>query len=172
MVFVISKKMVTRAVNIVHCPIPKCEESVLSECCICNIDTPASKFCQTQCKHSFCNKCISTVVKLHYRRDERYACCPLCRDPITIITTPSLKNYNKLILRFGSPTPYGLLYECFAKCVHHEMYENHLPTIATAIKILLYTISNEQLNANIEKAETDGQKIRMIAQHVFKPVKN
>jgi hypothetical protein len=53
------------------------------DCPICMESTSTPEILITDCKHSFCNSCMQTII---YRSDTTRCNCPLCRKPIKKMT--------------------------------------------------------------------------------------
>jgi hypothetical protein len=88
------------------------------ECVICQEDKHNSLFVKTQCGHSFCHSCTTSLL---LSKGVNRACCPLCRVEIDSLETIGEKEYDELTAQFSQTG--ALLKDCslaaFGKSIWH-----------------------------------------------------
>jgi hypothetical protein len=69
------------------------ELNEIKQCPICYDDTPEINLMTTNCKHTFCNTCITT--HLHTERNKCHPHCPMCRSTITTMNIKSITLFDE-----------------------------------------------------------------------------
>jgi hypothetical protein len=67
-------------------------DNLYRECCICLDEKLKNDFIFCNCKHSFCCKCVTSMVTIPTDKIK----CPLCREEITTLNIKNVENYNLL----------------------------------------------------------------------------
>lgn len=126
------------------------------ECVICQEDKPSGLFVKTQCDHSFCESCTTSLL---LSKGLQRACCPLCRADIHSLETTGKKEYEKLNDQFNQTG--ALLKDCSLAAFGTSMW--HWRSCSKTIDMFLVEYAEyKELVKIVNKATTDQEKAEYI----------
>jgi hypothetical protein len=81
----------------IHISATVANETVM-ECVICQENKDSSQFVKTQCGHSFCNSCTTSLL---ISKGLKRACCALCRSDFYCLVASNVTDFQKLSSQFS-----------------------------------------------------------------------
>lgn len=130
------------------------------ECVICQEDKPSSLFVKTQCHHSFCNSCTTSLL---LSQGVKRACCPLCRFEIVSLETMGEKEYEELNNQFSQTG--ALLKDCSLAAFGESIW--HWRSCKETIDMFLVEYADhEEFVKMVNQATTEYEQANIIWEHI------
>lgn len=137
----------------------------LEECVICREEKKKLEFDVTNCNHEFCHSCLLSYMN---KKGVDTLTCPMCREPITSLAVKDPENYTEIQDLFSTTACLlkDSMVATFGK-VAFQMWCEEKNTIEDMIYVLLENYNNEELKKNVDNAETEEERAKIIHCYVY-----